>query len=430
MGRLSSNVLQEMRLIIILAFISAGTIPVLSSPVEPFFEALPPGVFVENSFVAPKAKTTEFSTKLGGEIDRVTNSRVKVQGRTIQLNCITALDEASAERIHQKIGKPFPFSFRRGLMIIEYVGKGSSSALALKTSYELGLLKKPDRIQFTYIAELATVDQADYMSCNPLFNEFLKLQGGDISASDRIESLIGKFSFGNSLTLRSSSSAAAYTFEPQPQEKYVNGSSTTYSFGDLSTRNKIPFITLRYQGFTTSNSISSSGTPPSSQTTVATSHWPVDNPKIKNLAKKITRDATSNEDKAQAILEWLKPGTNLKYSGRTGTRWGTLTTLEQGFGHCWDFSDVFVTLCRASGVPCRQVAGWLYGTSGHVWAEYYVGNKGWRQVDSTGGGSLNCGIYHIPLFTSEDGKMPIVYLSMPQIKAEQEDAANPAKQDG
>lgn len=419
-----------MKSISVLAFISAGAISVFSSPVEPFFEALPPGVFVENSFVVPKAKSTEFSTKLGGEIDRVTNSKVQVHGRTIQVNCITAADEASAKRIHEKIGKPFPFSFRRGLMIIEYVGKDSNSALALKTSYELGLLTKPDSLQFTYIAELATVDQADYMSCNPLFNEFLKLQGGDVSASDRIESLTGRFIFGDSLTLRSPNSAAAYTFEPQPQEKDVNGASTTYSFRNLATRNKIPYVTLRYQGFTTSNSISLSGTPPSSQTTVATSHWPVDNPKIKNLAKKITRNATSNEDKAQAILEWLKPGANLKYSGQTGSRWGALTVLEQGFGHCWDFSDVFVTLCRASGVPCRQVAGWLYGASGHVWAEYFVDNKGWRQVDPTGGGSLKCGIYHIPLFTSEDGEMPIVYLSMPQIKAEQEDAANPAKKNG
>ena len=87
------------------------------------------------------------------------------------------------------------------------------------------------------------------------------------------------------------------------------------------------------------------------------------------------------------------------------------------------FSDCFVTLARAAGVPSRQVAGWLYGSSGHVWAEFYREGKGegkgWQQVDPTGGGKLRCGIYHIAYFTSEDGEMPILYLSMPRIETVQ-----------
>jgi transglutaminase-like putative cysteine protease len=134
------------------------------------------------------------------------------------------------------------------------------------------------------------------------------------------------------------------------------------------------------------------------------------------LAKQITVGRKTNEAKVQAILAWLTPGKNVKYSGQTGSRWGTLKVLEQKFGHCWDLSDCFVTLARASGVPSRQVAGWLYGSSGHVWAEYYEDGKGWQQVDPTGGGQLACGIYHIPYFTSDDGEMPIVYVAMPQIK--------------
>ena len=124
---------------------------------------------------------------------------------------------------------------------------------------------------------------------------------------------------------------------------------------------------------------------------------------------------TTNDEKAMAILEWLSPGQNLKHAGQTGSRWGTLKVFEQKFGHCWDFSDCFVTLARAAGVPSRQVAGWLYGSSGHVWAEYYREGKGWQQVDPTGGGQILCGIYHIPYFTTEDGEMPILYVAMPKI---------------
>ena len=38
-----------------------------------------------------------------------------------------------------------------------------------------------------------------------------------------------------------------------------------------------------------------------------------------------------------------------------------------------------------------------------------------QQVDPTGGGTLRCGIYHIPWFTTEDGEMPILYTAMPRV---------------
>jgi hypothetical protein len=58
----------------------------------------------------------------------------------------------------------------------------------------------------------------------------------------------------------------------------------------------------------------------------------------------------------------------------------------------------------------------LYGSGGHVWAEYYAENEGWIQVDPTGGDVLPCGIYHIPFFTSDDGEMPIVYVTIPTVR--------------
>ncbi len=75
------------------------------------------------------------------------------------------------------------------------------------------------------------------------------------------------------------------------------------------------------------------------------------------LAKRITSGCKTKEDKVSAILRWLSPGKNIKFGGpMTGSRYGVKKTLAQGFGQCWDFSDCFITLCRGSGVPCRQVA--------------------------------------------------------------------------
>ena len=182
------------------------------------------------------------------------------------------------------------------------------------------------------------------------------------------------------------------------------------------TRQNVPFVTATMEvtvdntGFRTATAL------PPEQLTAPTPFWPADDPAVVALARQITAGKTTNGAKAMAILEWLSPGQNLKYSGQTGSRWGTRKVFEQKFGHCWDFSDCFITLARAAGVPSRQVAGWFYGSSGHVWAEFYREGKGWQQVDPTGGGKLMCGIYHIPYFTSEDGEMPIVYVSMPKIE--------------
>jgi len=72
-----------------------------------------------------------------------------------------------------------------------------------------------------------------------------------------------------------------------------------------------------------------------------------------------------------------------------------------------------VTLCRAAGVPCRQVFGWLHGESGHVWAEVLIEDKGWRQVDPTAG--MGCDSRYVPFIASENGAMPLVYTSMPRL---------------
>ena len=148
-----------------------------------------------------------------------------------------------------------------------------------------------------------------------------------------------------------------------------------------------------------------------------TKFWPVSDRRIFSLLQRIIAGKETDQEKVLALLEWLTPGTNIKYNGERGSRYGVLQVLKQKYGHCWDFSDVFITLARAAQIPCRQVAGWLYGTSGHVWAEYYIDGKGWQQVDPTGGGELPCGIYHIPMFTTESGEMPILYVSMPAIRA-------------
>ena len=388
-------------------------------PAEPLLRALPPGVIVLSSNAFRGEQTKAFERKFGGEIQRITNSVVRLHGRPIQINVITAPDAANAKTIHSAFAqvRQYPFVMQKGQFVVEFA-KTTDAALAVKASYELGVQRKPDRVRYRVRAELAAVDMAEYMSCNPLFNLFLAAPSNE-PARRQIEDLSKGFKFGRTLVLRNPELArgtATYRFEPTATKPRKSAGTIAYHFDDLPKRYGVPYVAVELEIDVDSSGFSASRKKPAKALIAATPSWPAADPNVKALARKITAGKKTNEAKAMAILKWLAPGLNIKYSGRTGSRWGTLKVLEQEFGHCWDFSDCFVTLARAAGVPSRQVAGWLYASSGHVWAEYYREGEGWQQVDPTGGGQLPCGIYHIPYFTSEDGEMPIVYVSMPDIE--------------
>jgi len=409
----------------VLAPLTLTSIAQSAEPTEPFLRELPPGLFLKSSTDIPAEQSRAIGEKLAGKIERLTHSILQVHGRPIQVNAITAADESNAKAIHAAISKikSYPFCMRKDRVVIEYVGKDIDVALATKTSYELGLLEKPDRVRYRVTAELATVEKADYMACNPLFNHFLVLRNDPKEDVIRqIVELSRKFKFGQSLVLRNPNlghESATYRFQPPATAADETGATVSYSFAQLPNRQGVPYVTATMEITLDSTGLRETAAAPAKELTAATPFWPADDPQVKALAQRITHGKTTNEAKAMAILEWLAPGKNFKYSGQTGSRWGTAKVLEQKFGYCWDFADCFVTLCRAADVPSRQVAGWLYGSSGHVWAEFYREGKGWQQVDPTGGGALRCGIYHIPYFTSEDGEMPILYVSMPRIEATQ-----------
>lgn len=395
-------------------------------PAEPFLRNPPPGVTIVASAEIPDSGLEQIGRKLGGKIARLSNSTIQVQGRPIQVNVIVAADDVSADSLWAaliRIKQP-PFLVRRGREIIEYVA--NDEALARKTTWELGIEPKPKVVRYRVTAELATVDQPDDMAANPLFQACIdQSQRASPAKAAKIAELAAKFRFGKSLALRNPDQGGAMTvkFEPASIASRNAGAKAVFEFGELLERHRIPFVKATIE--TTMGGADDSdllrGAKSASETNdatwkAATPRWAFDDPRIRELTTAITAGKTNDEAKVAAILAWLWPGKNIRYEGQTGSRWGTVKTLDQKFGHCWDFSDLFVTLARASGVPARQVAGWLYGSGGHVWAEWRDPRRGWVPVDPTGGTAITCGIYHIAYFTTEDGEMPIVYVSMPKIE--------------
>lgn len=76
-------------------------------------------------------------------------------------------------------------------------------------------------------------------------------------------------------------------------------------------------------------------------------------------------------------------------------RQGALATLNGGAAVCMEYSDLFLTLSRAAGVPARAVFGYGYDSKiqndqqeAHQWVEVYMpGLKKWVSIDVTWGES-------------------------------------------
>ena len=213
--------------------------------------------------------------------------------------------------------------------------------------------------------------------------------------------------------------APSYSFEPEATNvtPVAGGDLSRYTFEDLPRDVNIPYVLLKATIQTAHAPIITSSRKADNPLLEATEYWPSDDPEVVSLAAKITAGRNTVEEKTEAILRWLKPGKNIRFAeSMSATRHGVKKVLNQKFGQAWDFSDCFITLARASKVPCRQVSGWFYSQSAHVWAEVLQEGSGWRQVETTGGGTTGCGIYHIPFTTSEDGAMSFMYLFKPKIE--------------
>ena len=79
---------------------------------------------------------------------------------------------------------------------------------------------------------------------------------------------------------------------------------------------------------------------------------------------------------------------SIKYSGYNPSNVGALKTLKRKHGDCTEFSDLFVALCRANGIPARTVNGITITASNtpkHTWTEVYINNQGWIPFDPTPG---------------------------------------------
>ncbi len=124
-------------------------------------------------------------------------------------------------------------------------------------------------------------------------------------------------------------------------------------------------------------------------------YWEVDHPTIQNQAKVLK---SSNTDIAKLVLDTYNfvidkiDYSDVKRFG-LNERQGAVATLQGGAAVCMEYSDLFLTLMRAQGVPARAAFGYGYDPKSssdtqesHQWVEIYAPKiKQWVAVDVTWG---------------------------------------------
>lgn len=119
-----------------------------------------------------------------------------------------------------------------------------------------------------------------------------------------------------------------------------------------------------------------------------TSLGPIDG-QVQALADQITKGKTTVLAKAKAIYDWVCENMYRDPDTRGCGPGNVCLLLEKPGGKCTDIHSVFVALCRAAGVPAREVFGIRLGkkaeedisTWQHCWAEFYLPGYDWVPVD-------------------------------------------------
>ena len=119
-----------------------------------------------------------------------------------------------------------------------------------------------------------------------------------------------------------------------------------------------------------------------------TSLGPIDG-EVKKLADSITKRKKTVLAKARAVYDWCC--SNMYRNPNTvGCGKGAVCALlQKPGGKCTDISSVYIALCRAAGVPAREVFGVRLGkkaeeditTYQHCWAEFFLPGYGWVTAD-------------------------------------------------
>jgi len=117
---------------------------------------------------------------------------------------------------------------------------------------------------------------------------------------------------------------------------------------------------------------------------------------LDELSRALTAQAAGEAEKAYILYEWVCGNMNYDFEkvqlltqDSLSVSSGTLDAYATGSGVCFDYSCLYISMCRAAGIKVRFISG--QGLSGgvwdaHVWNQVFDPAEGrWISVDTTFG---------------------------------------------
>ncbi len=373
-----------------------------------------PSMWKVTSRAEPPAKVTAaISKRLGIEVESLENDVLDAGGVRLQINVARCADEERAKSLQKKFetahGGDALYVMRRGVDVVEIVC--GNRAVARKSRHVIGwdLPAFPGGAPSYYEVnmQVAPLERSDDLRWNRLFN--LLATPDDPENAAAIVAHAKSFAFADKLVL-----PVGAPVSPKATASRKVGDLNEYTFAPLPRVHGVPRVDVK--ALITVAPFRADDVPEDvASWTASTDAWPLDAPEVRAaLADALGKEPPKPaRERVERILAWVHA--HVRYgSDRLGSRYGVAKVIAQGSGRCWDQSDVFVTLCRAAGVPARLVGGWLHRGEGHVWAQVVLEDE-LLAVDP-GTTWLGVSERYIPLWVTEDGRTPYVYWGTPKIK--------------
>ena len=133
-------------------------------------------------------------------------------------------------------------------------------------------------------------------------------------------------------------------------------------------------------------------------------YWETESKYIKQISQELKNENLNVIQNAKKVYEFVIQNLNYDYDAQSKgmvERKGAEKALLQKENYtCMEFTDLFITISRAMGIPAREVNGYAFASEGenkpisinlnggdylHSWAEFYDPNYGWIQIDPTWG---------------------------------------------
>jgi transglutaminase-like putative cysteine protease len=118
------------------------------------------------------------------------------------------------------------------------------------------------------------------------------------------------------------------------------------------------------------------------------SKWDSDSSSITQAAQQAVGGETNAYSATKNICDYVE---NLLTYEVQDSRRGAQWAFGNQTGDCSEYTDLSITMARASGIPARAMYGWGFYESdndndnlrGHAWPEFYFPNEGWQPADPT-----------------------------------------------